>query len=781
MLVPVVLQAVLMLCGIGIQTAKGYHHYELGLYVKWLFGLELVDYWLICVLALTVHSVVNQKYLGHLVMIVYFVLALFSDLFGFERSLYKYAANGGFTYSDMNGFGHFLLRVRVFETYWVAAAVLLAVIAYLFWVRGSASDLPGRWAVARARFTTRVGAIAAVGALAMAARGGVIYYNTDVLNPYRTNYDRQARQADYEKKYKRLAADPQPKITGVKVAVDLYPSEQRVRTKGSYTLVNRTTKPVDVIHLDFFEGERLQIHEIAFETPAELVTDDMKIGVRSYKLATPLAPGAATALHFDLERPTRGFTNSGSNTDVVYNGSFVNGQILLPFIGYQERGELETDQDRKKFGLGPKERMRDRDDPAGLAQNGLAQDADFITFEATIGTEADQWAIAPGYLQRDWVENGRHYFDYRMDSPILDFFAFQSARYAVKKDRWKDVAIEIYYQPGHEYNLDRMIAATKAGLDYFGTAFGPYQHKQFRILEFPRYQAFAQAFPNTIPYSEGIGFIARVRDDDAKDIDYPYYVTAHEAAHQWWAHQVVGANVQGATMLSETLAQYSALMVMKQKYGEAKMQRFLRYELDRYLLGRSTEQKKELPLARVENQPYIHYRKGSLIMYALQDYIGEDNLNRAIRAYRDEWAFKGPPYSNTEDLLKHIRAVTPPELQYVIDDFFESITLYDNRAVSATAKALPEGRYQVTMKVIAQKRKADALGKEDDAPLHDWIDIGVLDADDKPLFLEKRKIDKEENSFTVVVARKPVRAGIDPYNKLIDRRPKDNTVAVEIE
>src|SRR6476619_8517483 len=103
-------------------------------------------------------------------------------------------------------------------------------------------------------------------------------------------------------------------------------------------------------------------------------------------------------------------------------------------------------------------------------------------------------------------------------------------------------------------------------------------------------------------------------------------------------------------------------MLMKQKYGAEKMQRFLRYELDRYLLGRSTEQKKELPLARVENQSYIHYRKGSLVMYALQDYLGEDTVNRAIRSFRDEWAFKGPPYPTTLDFLAKVRAVTPPGL-----------------------------------------------------------------------------------------------------------------------
>jgi hypothetical protein len=780
MLVPVVLQALLMLCGLGLQTAKGYYHYELGLYFKGLFGIELIDYWLVCVLAMTVHSLVNQKYLGHFIMVVYFIAITFAGLMGFEHNLYKFGVTPPFVYSDMNGFGHFLLRVRAFQAYWAAAAVLLAVAAYLFWVRGTVSGWRGRAAIARRRFTRPVALLSAAGAIAMAGLGAFIFYNTNVLNHYRTADDQLARQADYEKKYKSLAGVPQPKITAVKLAVDLYPREQQVRMRGYYTLVNKTGKPVETIHLLFFGGEQTKVNRMEFSVPAKLTVNDAPIGLRSYKLATPLPPGGTTELTFDLATGAHGFTNTGAFTDVEYNGSFVNGNLLLPIIGYQPRGEITADRERRKFGLPPSERMRDRDDPVGLAENGLATDADFITFETTIGTEEDQFAIAPGYLQREWVQDGRRNFEYRMDSPIVNFFAFQSGRYAVKKDRWNDVAIEIYYQPGHEYNHDRMIAATKSGLDYFTANFGPYQHKQFRIIEFPRYQTFAQSFPNTIPYSEGIGFIARVREGDKDDIDYPYYVTAHELAHQWWGHQVAAGNVQGGTMLVETLAQYSALMVMKHKYGEEKMQKFLQYEMDRYLLGRSTEQKKELPLARVENQPYIHYRKGSVVMYALQDYIGEDNLNRAIHAFRDETAFKGPPYPNTTQLLAHIRAVTPPQLQYVIDDMFETITLYDNRATEAKAKALPDGRYEVTMKVVARKRKADELGKESDAPLADWIDIGVLDADNKPLFLEKKKIDHEETEFTVIVDRLPARAGIDPYNKLIDRRPKDNTIAIEI-
>ena len=74
----------------------------------------------------------------------------------------------------------------------------------------------------------------------------------------------------------------------------------------------------------------------------------------------------------------------------------------------------------------------------------------------TVAT-ADQIAIAPGYLQREWTQNGRRYFHYKMDKPIHDFFSFQSARYAVRRDKWNDVALEVYYDPQHDYNVERMV------------------------------------------------------------------------------------------------------------------------------------------------------------------------------------------------------------------------------------------------------------------------------------------------------------------------------------
>jgi aminopeptidase N len=347
------------------------------------------------------------------------------------------------------------------------------------------------------------------------------------------------------------------------------------------------------------------------------------------------------------------------------------------------------------------------------------------------------------------------------------------------------VAIEIYYHQGHEYNLDRMVASVKASLDYFTTHFSPYQHRQVRIIEFPRYASFAQAFPNTIPYSESIGFIARVREDEDKDVDYPYYVTAHEVAHQWWAHQVIGAKVQGSTLMSESLAQYSALMVMEQKYGKDKMKRFLQYELDSYLRGRSGEREKEQPLYRVENQGYIHYQKGSLILYALKDYLGEEKLNQALADYIKEVAYQEAPYTTSLAFLRHIRQATPDSLQYLVNDMFEKITLYENRAVAATYKDLGNDQYRVTLELDSKKFYADSLGNEQEQPFRDLIEVGVFaeakengKSVQKPLYLQKHWLPAGQNKLELTVKGKPVKAGIDPYNKLIDRNPTDNVVPV---
>ena len=757
--------------GIVIQTAKGYYNYELDVYAKGILVELGGTILLLTALSFILQILLNQKYVAFLGVMIWFILNPALRAMGYEHRLYRYASTPPATWSDMNGYGHFVWPQAVFHAYWMFFAAVFLVLCHLLWVRFTEGGLRQRLSVARQRFSKPVAAALFVSLIAFISTGCYIYYNTNVLNDYVTTKDAEKQQADAEKKYKKFEHMLKPRITAVKADVDIFPERRAVDIRGEYTLVNKTNQPLRELHVSV-NPQVLTTWQV--EIPGTRVkSDDRKLGYTILTFNEPLAPGATLPMKFQTGFAAKGFVNGAANNNVVANGTFFNSIAYFPHLGYNDSVELEDRNKRRKYGLGEKQRQAPPTDMRARMDNGLNNESDWISLDTTVSTSPDQLALAPGYLQREWTSNGRRYFHYKTTSPILGFWSYLSARYTVKRDKWRDVPIEIYYDAKHAYNVDRMIDSTKKSLDYFTANFSPYQHKQVRILEFPAYATFAQSFPNTIPFSESIGFIADLRKED--HIDYVFYVTAHEVAHQWWAHQVIGGNVQGSTMIVESMAQYSALMVMEKEYGKAKMQKFLRYELDRYLRGRGSELIAEKPISLVENQQYIHYGKGSVVMYALRDAIGEEAVNRALRKFIAAHAFDGPPYTTAQELVRYFRAEAPPEAQNFITDLFERIVLFDNQAREVSMTKRADGKYNVKMTVLSKKLQSDAKGEEKEVPVNDLIDIGVLGEKDSVLFAEKRRISKPEQTFEVVVTGKPVKAGIDPFHKLIDRNPKDNT------
>lgn len=773
----------------GYQAAQGYFAFEPMVYARGFLVLVL-PFILGCFLASCVQVMAPNKFIGYLLMILFLISTEILDALDFDHNLYRFAATPDAPYSDMNGYGHFVKPLVWFNVYWLMAAAVLTSIAVLFWVRGTDVAWRPRLALARQRFRGPVRWALPLSLMAFIACGSWIFYNTNVLNEYLPDDKREARQAKYEKSLRKYKDADLPRVVDVYVEVDIFPRQRRVEASGRYRLVNKNAAPLTEIHMALPTQVELRSARFGPTSAADLdeAFRDDELGYVIYRLPEALVPGEGMDFHFELTVQPKGFVNSGSDTKLAYNGTFFNNRDYFPTFGYNAGAELQDRNERRKQGLPPLERVPKVDDLEARQNTYLGLDSDWIEFETIVSTSADQTAIAPGYLQKEWEESGRRYFHYKMDAPILHFYSYLSADYTVVRDRWKDVDIEIYHHAPHDYNVDRMIDSIKDSLAYFEENFGPYQHRQMRILEFPGYASFAQSFPNTVPFSESIGFIAKLDEEADEPIDYPYYVTSHEVAHQWWAHQVIGGFVQGATMLSETMSQYSALMVMEEEYGPEKMRRFLKFELDRYLRERSGELVEEMPLMLVENQPYIHYRKGSIIMYALRDYLGEDALNQAVADYVEATKFQQPPFTNTIEFLDFVQRAVPPEKQGLIADFFENITLFENEVDEATYHQRADGKYVVQLATKARKLRADGQGVETEIAIDDWIDIGVfgeqvVDGEKQPtvLFLEKRRIQEAAPSFELVVDELPVRAGIDPYNKLVDRNSNDNLKRVEEE
>ncbi len=765
-----------MLTGLVYQLLGGANDYGVGSYLGWFIIPAAIDALLLAVLAVFIQVLSPNKYVGWGLLFVWFVGTIFLNNMGYSNPLYSYGRTPGVPLSDFVGIGSFWMGERTLQLYWALFAVILLVVSHLLWPRGTDLSLKVRARRALRRPLAQPLAIAGVAALAMAATGAYAYHNIKVLNPYFTADDIEKQTAGLEKKYLKYESLPQPAVTHVTLDARLFPKERRLLVDGRYDLQNKTDAPMREIHVRKsdrnVEWLKLDVSD------AKLVLDDQDYGYRIYRFATPLAPGAKAALTFRSRVWNRGFPAGNPRTDVIENGTFINNGVFAPTIGMSRDGLLQDRAQRRRQGLKPELRMAKLEDMG--ATKGSYIEADWVTSDIKLTTDAGQTPIAPGKRVSDSTSGGRRTARFISEAPILHFFSIQSADYKIAKRMHDGVEIEVYYRPGHNWNVPKMLRAMGSSLDYYRKNFGPYQFDYARIIEFPRYASFAQAFAGTMPYSESIGFVANT--DDPKEIDWTTYVIAHEIGHQYWAHQVVGADQQGGTLTSETLAQYSALMVMKHLYGPEKIRRFLKYELDAYLRGRQSDVVEEVPLYRVENQGYIHYRKGSLVMYLLQERLGEDAVNRALQRFLAKYHFTGPPYYRSVDFIAELRKeARSAEDQQLITDLFERITVYDFKVKDATTTK--QGNEWVTRLTLdAGKYYAAGKGEEKKAPLEEAIEVGLFSA--RPGLGEFSKADviamKREpvrGGSQVIVLRsktKPAFAGIDPYNYYVDRNSEDN-------
>lgn len=787
-----------MLTGIAYQAFHGYFNFELGHYITELFGLDMLKYLVLIGFALFVHSWFENYFVGFIVCLCIYIGVPFLSNIGIEQSIYKFNQGPSYTYSDMNGYG--VLRTYLYyRLYWGLFAAVLSVLTLLLWRRGIVSSVREKLFFFKSRLTPVAVIALVVFLFGFVGVGYAIYYDTNIARPYYSAKDQELQQVDFEKRYGKYRTLTSPRLVDVKLQMDLFPKERNYTSSIGLTYVNTSDEIIDTLFL--CHNDNIVSEE--FSLPLHLFEQDTVVDIKLYALEQSLQPGDTLSIQFALANKPNTFLQDRSG--ILENGTFLN-NMMFPSFGYPESHEIIDNDVRKKYDLPARDRMPDTKDTASWANNYISMDADWIDFEATIGTDADQIAIAPGYLQKEWEEGGRRYFHYKMDNKILNFYSVLSARYEVMRDKHEDINLEIYYHPGHAYNLEKMMASMKKSLDYYQGNFSPYQFSQMRVIEFPKTQgSFAQAFANTVPFSEAIGFIAKVDEDDPTGIDYPYSVVAHEFAHQWWAHQVIGARVKGATMMSESLAEYSSLKVLEHTYGPYQMRRFLKDALNQYLSGRASERIAENPLMFNENQAYIHYNKGSLVMYAMSDLLGEAKFNSFLREYIDRVAFQYPPYTTSIEFVDLLKQHTPDSLQYAIKDMYETITLYDNKIESVSMKPLKDGKYQVDLEFQVSKYRSDAKGKrsyEDvkgqaiqatmgkrevtSLPLEDFVEIaifttpkkqGVYDVDN-PIFSKKYKIDKIANKLCIIVDQEPIEVGVDPYNMLIDTESEDNRMKI---
>ena len=516
-------------------------------------------------------------------------------------------------------------------------------------------------------------------------------------------------RAAYEKTYKSIEGLPQPAIRAIETSVDF--ADDHVRVEARYALVNETAHPIERV---FITTRR---------------------DTRRVDLVQPLMPGAR------MELPVA-FTSRDDDNSLLLNF------LSYPAIGYQTSYEIRDPRERRKRGL----------PPAKITEAGdfdAADASDAITFRAVVSAPQDQTVIAPGVLEETSIQNGRRVSRYHADAPIRNRFGFAAARYAVAKRQHGDIAIEVDYHPAHGMNVARMLDAAEASLDVMQSTVGPYPHKQLRIVEVTSNAPFGgYALPGMILLREDRAFLVDARDPDRFDLIARR--VAHEVAHQWFGYQIAAAQAPGGLVITESLAKYGELLVLEKLHGREEVRRLLEMELDRYLTGRAREEQREVPLDAVEQQPYLYYSKGAIVLWSIRDLLGSAAMTNAIRAIAAE------PHPTGADLA---RRLSHP----LVDEWMNDITLYDFRIDDAHAKQRGDRRWDVTLRVHAAKVRADARGNETPVAMRESIEIAVDDHS------EKRELHDGMNEVSFVVEKRPALAAVDPWITRIDRNPRDNS------
>lgn len=783
--IQILLLSIIMIAGIIVQTYKGYYNFEISHYLYALFVIHLTGFIIWAFASLLIQTIFDNSYLGLFILIIGAVGISELPQIGIEQMIFRFNQNPEpdffLKYSDLSGYGHSLIPYFIYKLYWLIFSLLLFSVTLLFWQRGLTQNFKERFIIAKSRFKGILAVCSFLILIVFASMGIWISNEENSSGKLATEKEIIDINKNSDLKYKELTNAVQPRIVSVNVNMNIFPETRSFNSDGEYLMINNSDKTIDTVLIrTAFDV----ITEYQFNKQSEVLLNDSTARFDILKLSEGLKPGDSLKMKFKVRNIPN--TLFSKNSVVESNGSFIT-SIIYPEIGYR------TDNSE-----------RSPLDSFALRNHYRSFDSDFIDFETTVSTSSDQTAIAPGYLQKEWTENGRKFYNYKSTTKVTNDFVFNSGQYEIKKDKWNDIRLEIYYDKGHEYNLDYLMDGMKAALEYNEKFFGPYQHKQARIIEYSRSQGdFGQSFANTIPLSE-ISFIMDINDDNENELNLFYLGAAHELSHQWWGHQVIPADVAGIRMITESMAEYVSLKVLQQKYGSYKTFLFLKKAMDIYLKKRTSYTISEKPLMYNSGlgKSHIPYQKGSIVFNALSNYIGEENLNSAIKKFYEKVKFQDPPYTTTIEIVDFIRQATPDSLQYLIKDFFETVTFYDNRIVKIDKEKLPDGRYKVDIEYIISKFRIDENGfkiyednpgeklslnsyESDDniysLPLSDYTEIGIFSDNnlksrypENSIYLKKHKSDQIRNKVSVIVNEEPFEVCIDPFLNLIDTDSDNN-------
>lgn len=754
---PVVLLLTGLGVGLGIQLALGDVEWRpmVLLGTAWYAGLPLL---LFGFGVFTLQVIIPNRWVAMMAGIV-LALAGSGELPGVRHPMLRFAAFPLAGYSDFDGFGVSPRSFLAFAAWWTSIAMLLLVAAWA--LRHHGHDLSFRRrlrgaAVALGRPGFAFGAVA----LLCATVSGVQLANA--LARTTRFADRAAVLASrggYERRYRDFHGRAQPAATALTLRVVLTPGEARADTRGTLTLVNQSTAPIDTVLLNLPRD----IRDASFR-----VADDGTVSVDSVNqvalvvLHRAMRPGDSLRLDFAHTLDRGGVYASVPPRDVTRNGTVLMHPQLIPAVGYRPQQEIVDPRERAQVGL----TTTPTPWPTAAQAHDLASDQGWLTMDVTIGTDLDQVALAVGDLAAAWDSAGRRWFRYTTPQPVTPLTAVISARYAKHVAQAHGTTVEVWHLAEHAVKVDQIAQAALTSIGTLSARLGPMPDSLVRIVELPRWSGFgAFALRGMVLFPEHRGFLLDARPGG---VDLLLRRVAHEVAHQWWGHSVEPPQAEGSLLLVESLAKDAEQVVVQSVHGTAGVDAILAYDEDRYLVGRADAGAQEPALERLTDEPWLYYGKGSLMMHAVRAAVGDSSVDAALRSviamYRGSGGVATAPVLRGA-LLAHARA---PADSAAILEWFGGRAVWDVALDAITAA--PPG-YLVTVRAT---RQGDATLPMEAAGASAHVTMAGVDAAGSVQWRGTVAVRDGVGTVTLPRLRGVVQLVLDPERRLLDRDRANN-------
>jgi len=465
----------------------------------------------------------------------------------------------------------------------------------------------------------------------------------------------------YEQQFKKFKHLPQPSVTAVTTSIDLFPENRSYTIKGTYILNNRTNQSINSILINFPEDFTISSASMSYNHKEYSIDKPISL----IQLDRPMKALDSAIIHFEMQYQWHTVNGHKPLNAIIENGSFMRISRYYPTLGYQYDAELQDEDLRRDANLGTGSSLKKLEDSTYNIQ-------DVITLDMTISTSPIQTAIGTGTLVKSWDQNGRKYFHYKTPDPVPFRFAIASAEYALKTASHNGKNINVFYSPKHAENVEHLIENTKFTLDYCEKNFGTYPFSSITFAEVSSFtRGFnATAYPATIFMNEDLAFNANLKSDSEQDVINE--LAGHEVAHFWWGTTQINPDYrEGATLLTETLAMYTEMMVLKKMYGNQMMMEKVKMYNNMYEAQKGFS--KESPLYKVaNNEIHISYYKGAVVMVELSELIGEEKVNEALRNFLNRHKFPASQPIST-DLIEELLLVTDKSLHPKINKLFLTI------------------------------------------------------------------------------------------------------------